>query len=52
VESDAELARQQLETARATSTRLRDEYSTFAKTLDPGRRVAGLEEQRRLGEAS
>jgi hypothetical protein len=52
VESDTELARQQLELARATSSRFWDEYRAFAKTLDPGRGVAEPEELRRLREAS
>ncbi len=52
MESDAELARQHLELARATSNRLWAEYRAFAETLDPARGVAGSEELRRLGEAS
>lgn len=52
MESEAKLARQQLELARATSGRLWNEYYALAKTLDPGRGVAGPEELRRLREAS
>lgn len=43
VESDVDLARQTLELARATSTRLWDEYNALTKTLDPGRGIAGPE---------
>jgi hypothetical protein len=52
VKSDAELARQHLEFARATASRLWAEYHAFVETLDPMRGVAGSEELRRLGEAS
>jgi len=52
VESDAEIARHQLELARTTSDRLWEQYRSFAETLDPVRGVAGPEELRRLGEAS
>ena len=52
LESDAELARQHLELARAMSSRLWTEYRAFAETLDPARGVAGPEELRRLEEAS
>jgi len=52
VESDAELARQHLELARATSSRLWAEYLAFVETLDPARGVAGPEEVRRPWEAS
>jgi hypothetical protein len=52
VESNLELARQQLELARATASRLWAEYRGFAETLDPGRGVAGPEEMRRMEEAS
>jgi hypothetical protein len=52
VESDAELARQHLELARAMSERLWAEYHAYAETLDPARAVAGPEELRRIWEAS
>ncbi len=52
VESDAELARKDLELARATSSRLWAEYRAFVETLDPSLGVAGPEELRQLREAS
>ena len=52
VQSDVKLAREQLELARATSTRLWAEYDAFVKTLEPGRAIAPPEEVRRLTEAA